>query len=179
MFDRGLILSGVSVLVLSLSGCGTPGLYPKPGMAYVQNVVVTQNANEKIPNVAAALRNQIIADAAALPQQGKPIHIAVNVETYHLKNPALALLVGDENRMSGTVEVDDPTLPGPRRKVPVITIDSYGVNGVIGAVQAAAQSPSDAESRVTRGFSINTIEKLFGTKSIHGLIVRGGPKAGL
>ena len=166
MFKFTANISALLILAASLASCETAGLLPQPGQAYIKEVSVTASpSSSPAPaGTEARLQATVIDDASRLPQTGAPKRVAIVIESYHLKNPALAFLVGDANHMSGTMLVSEVGSSAPPKALPLYVQDAGQIQGVIGAVQAAAQDRSLVESRMVSATSSIVLDKFYGSK---------------
>jgi hypothetical protein len=153
----------VAVCLLG-AGCQTKGIYASVHDAHVVDVAVHYQSNTVPPSVAPRLRETLRSRFAAMPKTGPEKCVSVTIAEYHLKNPALSLLVGDSNRMTGTVRsVDRATgkIDGTQR---VVALDTYALNGVIGAVQAVTQDAGKAERALTAGMENEVVTAVYGSE---------------
>ncbi|MBP0581834.1 hypothetical protein J8I29_21070 [Labrys sp. LIt4] len=166
MFKTSVKFSGALLLAAALASCETAGMFPQPGQAYIKEVSVTASPSRSPapPGAETRLQATVVNEASRFPQTGAPKRVAIVIESYHLKNPALSLLIGDQNHMGGTMLVSDVGSTAPPKAVPLYVQDAYQVQGVIGAVQAAAQDRSLVESRLVSAASSSVLEKFYGTK---------------
>lgn len=166
MFDTGLKVAGVLFVATSLASCSTAGMFPKPGEAYVKDVTVTAIASARNPvpgSFAPRLTEAVRQDVRRLPQTGAAKHLSITLTDYHLKNPALSLLVGDANYVKGTLTVTD-LAGGPAKTAPFVVGNQGQVNGVVGAIVAANQDPGLIEGVLVVQSSRKALENFYGSK---------------
>ncbi|WP_454812241.1 hypothetical protein [Labrys neptuniae] len=166
MFDRGLKVAGALFVATSLASCSTAGMFPKPGEAYVKDVTVTAIASARNPvpgSFAPRLTEAVRQDVRRLPQTGAAKHLSITLTDYHLKNPALSLLVGDANYVKGTLTVTD-LAGGPAKTAPFMVGNQGQVNGVVGAIVAANQDPGLIEGVLVVQSSRKALENFYGSK---------------
>ncbi|OCC00835.1 hypothetical protein BA190_32185 [Labrys sp. WJW] len=167
MFKTSVKLSGALLLAAALASCETAGMFPKPGEAYVKEVTVTATPNPRAavpPGMETRLHATLASEAGHFPQTGAPKRVSIVMTGYHLKNPALSLLIGDQNYTSGTMTVIDLASGTPTKPVTLHVQDSGFPQGVVGAIQAATQNTSLVESRLVSATSTQALEKFYGTK---------------
>ena len=146
------------------AGCQTKGIYASVHDAHVVDVSVQYQPKAVPPSVAPRLRERLHARFAAMPKTGPEKCVSVVIAEYHLKDPALSLLVGDSNRMAGTVRSVDKATGKVDGNVRVVALDTYAINGIIGAVQAASQDTGKAEQALTVGLEENVVAAVYGSE---------------
>jgi hypothetical protein len=166
MFQTTAKVTALFLLAASLASCESAGLFPQPGQAYIKEVSVTASPSSSPapPGTETRLQATVVNEAGRLPQTGAPKRVVIAIESYHLKNPALAFLIGDANHMSGTMLVSDVGSSAPPKALPLYVQDAGQIQGVIGAVQAAAQDRSLVESRMVSATSSVVLDKFYGSK---------------
>ena len=146
------------------AGCQTKGIYASVHDADVVDVSVQYQSKYVPPSVAPKLRDALRSRFAAMPKTGPAKCVSVVIAEYHLKDPALSLLVGDSNRMAGTVRLVDKATGKVDGNVQVVAIDTYAINGIIGAVQAASQDTGKAEQALTVGLEEKVVAAIYGSE---------------
>jgi len=148
-----------------LSGCATAGMMKENEQIRIQKVVVTK-ASPKMGtvNLAEAIRVKTVREASKYPQNGAAKIIKIKVENFHFKNPALALLTGDSNRMSAKGSVIDVATNKVDGTFDLGVQDSGMINGLIGAALAAGDKPSSVEQRLTTLLAHNIMANIYGTE---------------
>jgi hypothetical protein len=158
-----------AVLVVSLAGalaaCQTTAIYKTPGEAFVQDVAVTKTARQGSDAMAAGLRIAVLSKASGFPRSGNPKCVRIDIDYFHIKNPAMSLLFGDSNKMQGTMTVIDAKSGATDATVRLVTFDTYLLNGVIGAAQAATQDPAVVERRLVDSLGQRAVEHLYGNEA--------------
>jgi hypothetical protein len=162
---RALIGAGVCIMV---AGCQTKGIYSAVSDAHIVDVSVHSTAKSLPPSVLAKVREGLRNRLAAYPRSGRAKCMTVAINDYHLKNPAMSLLVGDSNRMTGTVQTVDAATGALDGKKQVAALDSYLVNGIIGAAQAAGQDAAKVEQTLIDTFERKAVEALYGSNNAAG-----------
>lgn len=147
------------------AGCQTKGIYASVLDAHVVDVSVQYQSKQVPQFVAPRLRDNLRSRFAAMPKTGPEKCVSVTIAEYQLKDPALALLVGDSNRIAGTVRSVDKTTGEVDGNVRVIALDTYAINGVIGAIQAASQDVGKAEQALTVGLEQNVVAAIYGSEA--------------
>ncbi|WP_442583569.1 hypothetical protein ACSBOB_17060 [Mesorhizobium sp. ASY16-5R] len=160
------VLKAAAVVGVCLvaAGCQTKGIYASIHDAEIVDVSVQYQSKNVPPSVAPRLRDNLRARFAAMPKTGPEKCVSVVIAEYHLKDPALSLLVGDSNRMTGTVRSVDKATGKVDGDARVIALDTYAINGVIGAVQAASQDPGKAEQALTAGLEDKVVAAVYGSE---------------
>lgn len=159
------------------AGCQTKGIYASVHDAEVVDVSVQYQSKNVPPSVAPRLRDNLRSRFAAMPKTGPEKCLSVTIAEYHLKDPALSLLVGDSNRMAGTVRSVDRATGRVDGNVRVIALDTYAINGVIGAVQAASQDAGKAERALTAGLEEKVVAAIYGSEVAKARPTRTAPPA--
>jgi hypothetical protein len=149
---------------LLAAGCQTKGFYASVHDAHVVDVSVQYQSRYVPPSVAPRLRDNLRSRFAAMPKTGPEKCVSVTIAEYHLKDPALSLLVGDSNRITGMVRSVDKATGKVDGETRVIALDTYAINGVIGAVQAASQDPGKAEQALTAGLEDKVAAAVYGSE---------------
>lgn len=146
-----------------LAGCQTKGIYSNIHQAKIVDVRVVNRANNLPPRITPALEQQLNRRFAAIPSQGRPKCLTVTVDTFHLKNPAMALLVGDANKLQGSLVSAD--LEGRRvdAQKPVLALSDVAINGVLGAVHAAMQENEKVAAELAGEFERSVISTVYGS----------------
>lgn len=153
------------IAITILAGCQTIGIYAQPGLAYVRDAVVTSSAKTGSAQLAPEVRNSILHQAARHPRHGRAKCVKVEITEFHLKNPALSLLVGDANRMSGKMIVQDIDTGAIDAQTDVVALNTFIINGIVGAVHAAAQDPAAVERQLVGEFGLSAFEKIYGVNA--------------
>jgi hypothetical protein len=159
------------------AGCQTKGIYASVHDAEIVDVSVQYQSATIPPSVAPRLRERLDARFAAMPKTGPEKCVSVVIAEYHLKDPALSLLVGDSNRMAGTVRSVDKATGKVDGNVRVVAIDTYAINGIIGAVQAASQDTGKAEQALTLGLEEKVVAAIYGSEVAKVRPARAAPPA--
>ncbi|MFI0849415.1 hypothetical protein [Mesorhizobium sp. IMUNJ 23232] len=160
--SRAVAVFGVCWLA---AGCQTKGIYASVHDARVVDVAIHYQSKSVVPpSVAPRLLERLHARFAAMPKIGPEKCVTVTIAEYHLKDPALSLLVGDSNRIAGTVRSIDKATGKVDGDVRVIALDTYAINGVIGAVQATSQDAGKAEQALTVGLEEKVVAAVYGSE---------------
>jgi hypothetical protein len=158
--SRFATLIGFSIF---LSGCNTPGMFHQPGEAYVKDVAVSATA-EAPPAFSEQVRAAVLAEKQGFPQTGAAKRVSILVTVYHLKNPGLSLLVGDNNRVAGAVSVVDVATGVASPPAPFASIDSNFPQGVSGLILAAMQDANREQTMLAAQASHSVLEQFYGTE---------------
>lgn len=163
MSQLKLVLVGISACVL-IAGCQTKGIYSAVGDAHIVDVSVHSSAKTLPPGVLPKVREGLKNKLSNYPKSGPAKCMTVAISDYHLKNPAMSLLVGDSNRMTGTVRIVDAASGVQDGTRQVAALDSYMMNGIIGAAQAAGQDAAKVEGVLTDTFERKVLEAAYGSE---------------
>ena len=153
------------VLASGLAGCVTTGVIPPNEESYIDRVEVVMQKPGGSVNLAEDIRVKLLAEASRYNVTGRRKALKVFVRDLHFKNPAMSLLVGDDNTISAHVMVLDEK-GNPQSSFEVSAMDrSLGTkfNGVVGAVVAGTQNPIEVERRMADALASETLEKVYGS----------------
>ena len=110
------------------------------------------------------LRDQTTLLAGHVPHTQNPYLLRLRITKFHQKNPAMSLIVGDQNLLEVSGEI--LTLDG---KTPIATFsttatnDAY-VNGLLGFVVSAAASTNEVVHRLDGEAANGILGQVYGTK---------------
>lgn len=155
-------LASAVALALGLSACATH----QPMIAeqsYVDAVDVRLDVKVKSPRIADALKLQTRREATRYGRSGALKRVEISVMDVHYKNAAMALLVGDSNRLAARVKVVDVSSGRSHGEFETVASDSGAINGVMGAVIAIAQSEAAVDQRLAQGLASDVLERIYGT----------------
>jgi hypothetical protein len=183
-------LASVSLgAALFLEACASTSVgVTAPGeMQHVSAVEVVQHDTKAPPAFAEGLRAAIEREAALYGASGRPLTLRVELERVHLKNPVLALTIGDDNQAKGRVVVLDAATGRQAGSFPVqvnadrtgaaVDVSRFVALSVIGALDptgavdigaAAAEAGSaqldsrGAQAGMTANFARETLRLTFG-----------------
>ena len=171
----------------ALAGCASSaahGINFTGEQPYIATVEVIQHDKGAPAPFADALREVVAGDAAFYGSTGRPIILRIDVDKVHFKNPVQAMLIGDNNLLSGHVAVVD-SMTGEQLGMFQIQADAEakGINagsmvvgvvgmfdptGVVSIASAAANAASaDINRKGTAGmmrvnFSAEALRQTFG-----------------
>jgi hypothetical protein len=181
----GLTLSAA----LLLGACASTSLgVASPGEAqHVASVEVMQHDAKAPAAFAESLRVAVLREAALYGAVGRPLVLKIQLDRVHLKNPVLALTIGDDNQAKGRVVVLDAATGREAGSFPVqVNADRTGVGvdvasfvalSVVGALDptgaidigaAAAEAGSaqldarGAQAGMSANFARETLRLTFG-----------------
>jgi hypothetical protein len=105
------LLACVALTGLPIGGCATTagGVTSAEQVHHVASVDVVQHDAKAPAAFAEGLRVALLREAALYGQAGAPLALKVDLDRVHLKNPVLALTLGDDNQAKGRVAVLDAT----------------------------------------------------------------------
>jgi hypothetical protein len=176
-----------AALLLEACASTSLGVTPQDEMQHVSAVEVVQHDAKAPAAFAEALRAAILREAELYGVAGRPLTLRIAVERVHLKNPVLALTIGDDNQAKGRVAVLDTATGRQAGSFPVkVNADRTGVGvditrfvalSVIGALDptgavdigaAAAEAGSaqldsrGAQAGMSANFARETLRQTFG-----------------
>jgi hypothetical protein len=149
-----------------LAGCATePGLLTGSIPPHITKVTVAKSSLVGSVNMAEDLRVKILQRAPAYAAAGTAKTLDVQIKDVNFKNPLATILIGDSNRVSVVVRVLDGATGKVDASYDAIAIDQAAINGIAGAVMAAADDPIDVEQRLTEAAASLVLTRLYGTES--------------
>lgn len=154
----------VAATAVLATGCQTKGFYSAVNEANIVDVSVVNRAPKLSPEVSATMERRLNRRFHALGSTGQPKCLTVVVTDLHLKNPALSLLVGDANRLSGSVASTDLQARRSDGQKDVVAINTVALNGIIGAVQAATQNENNVAIALAGDFETSVVSAVYGSK---------------
>jgi hypothetical protein len=163
MFPDAPKFAVLIALAAVLSGCSTTGMFHQPGEAYISEVTVSA-APFAPPGFDERVRASIVADAQRFPQTGAAKRVSIMVTSYHIKDPGLSLLVGDDNRVTGTLTVLDAATGAPSSPAFFTVTNGNFPQGVAGLVLAAAQDAGLQENELAVQTGHAALEQFYGSK---------------
>jgi hypothetical protein len=92
---------------------------------------------------------------------GKQINVAIQITQFHRKNPVASLLIGDSNRMGALVTLSDSKGAVLSRQE-LFAANSMAINGVIGAVAAAASEATETDDALADDLASRIERSIFG-----------------
>ena len=176
-------------LIWVLAGCvavaGAPrGVASANVPSHVAAVEVVQHDASAPPAFADGLRDDVLAEAALYGDAGLPITLRIDLDKVHLKNAAMAMLIGDDYLTKGRVAVVDPATGQPLGTFEIrVNAQRHGHLGAsiamtvvevldptgyvaVGAMAAGAASAginrSGAEATMSANFAFETLRQTFG-----------------
>jgi hypothetical protein len=157
--------AALCIVACLIAACQTtqPPLVATTGAVNVVSVNVTQSASVP-PDSDAAQRVKVYADYRLKQQSrpgGKQVQVAILITEVHRKNPAASLLIGDSNRMKASMTISgaDGRLIQQRE---VSAMNSVVINGIIGAVAAAAADKTDTDDELADDLASQAERAVFG-----------------
>jgi hypothetical protein len=157
----------IAAIVVGLSACQS-AIYPDATKAHIAQVTVHSGDKTVTPQMAATIQQGLQLRLRQASRSGAPKCLTILLQNYHKKNPALALVIGDQNRMAGQLTIVDASTRKTEATASVLAQDSYALNGVIGAAQAMIQKHDEVEARVLEKFQFETVRRLYGDKVANG-----------
>ena len=173
---------------LLLGACASTSLGVSPDeMQHVASVDVVQHDTRAPVAFAQDLRAAVLREAALYGAAGRPLTLRIELDRVHLKNPVLALTVGDDNQTKGRVVVLDaatgreagafPVKVNADRTSACVDIASFVALSLVGALDptgvvdigsAAAEAgsaqldPQGARAGMSANFARETLRLTFG-----------------
>jgi hypothetical protein len=92
---------------------------------------------------------------------GKPVNVAIQITQFHRKNPVASLLIGDSNRFGALVTLRDGK-GAVLTKRELFAANSMAINGVIGAVAAAASEATETDDALADDLASRIERSIFG-----------------
>jgi hypothetical protein len=155
---RGFILVAVALVLVAC------GLKPEVNVGGPIHIVAVQMVGDGLPGQLVDLQQKTMALAAALPDQGTPLVLRLQIADYHLKNPAMSLLVGDAHRMSVNVDVLSQESGAVVSRFRSTTLVDGMMNGAIGAVIAATANKDKVMYQLNTKAADDVMEHVYGSK---------------
>jgi hypothetical protein len=169
-------LFAVAALALPLAACATsPGIIQPGEAAHISRVQVSTAPGVSSPGFAAMVQSRTMQHAARFGRAGAPKELRIVVERLSYKNPALSLLAGDANRVAGRVAVIDVASGRMQGHVEAAAVDMAGVNGVVGAIVAAAQDKQKVDERLADGLAKAALRLALGSAVVDPVLYRDDP----
>jgi hypothetical protein len=157
------LVRGLMVLVVAagLGGCSVKPEINSRGPVQIVDVEASGNG---LPGQLEDLRQNTLQLAARVPAGGDPVILQVQIVDYHLKNPALSLLLADSNR----IVVDVQVVSQSSRTVishfkSASSVDVF-INGPVGAIMAAAANKEKVMLHLNRQAANDILEHVYGSK---------------
>ncbi len=159
---RGALLILAS---LTLASCQTtqPSLNTHIGAVQIESLEVTPSASVP-PDSDAVRRVQAYAQYRLGKQSapnGRAVRVSLLITELHRKNPAMSLLVGDSNRIKAAMTISDADGKILMRRE-VSAMNSVVINGVIGAVAAAASDKTETDDELADALAEKVERAVFG-----------------
>jgi hypothetical protein len=152
-------------MTLTLISCQTtqPTLNTTVGAIEIESVQVARAGDippgsDVVARVQTYVQYRLSKQSAA---NGVPVKVLVTITRLHRKNPGLSLLVGDANYVNSSVTITG--LDGkPLMQREISAIYGGAVNGVIGAVAAAASNETETDDKLADTLAENIERAIFG-----------------
>jgi hypothetical protein len=148
-----------------LGGCQTaqPSLNMSVGAIKIESIKVSiETAIPPDSNVAQRL---VAFTTYRLQKQsapaGKPVNVGIQITQFHRKNPVASLLIGDSNRFGALVTLSDGK-GAVLSKRELFAANSMIVNGIIGAVAAAASEKTETDDALADDLAGQIERSIFG-----------------
>jgi hypothetical protein len=162
MIHFSRMLRGILIVCVALAFAAC-AMKPEVNIGGPFHIADVQVVGQGAPGQLEDLRGKTMLAAARVPQTDNPVTMRLQIASYHEKNPAMSLLVGDSNRIDIVVEVIQPSSGTVIAQFRSVSIDDNGVNGVIGAVMAAAANENKVMARLNSKAANDILEHVFGS----------------
>jgi hypothetical protein len=175
------LLRGVLFIVasLTLASCQTaqPSLNMSTGAVQIESLEVIPTAS--VPSDSDVVRRVQTYAQYRLGKQSAPngrlVRVSVMITELHRKDAAMSLLVGDSNRIKAALTISDAQgKPLMRREVSAM--NSVIINGVIGAVAAAASDKNETDDELADALAENIERAVFGRALVGRLKLPPSPR---
>jgi hypothetical protein len=150
---------------LMLASCQTtqPSLNTAIGAVQIESLEITQAPSvPRDSDVAGRIQSytKYRLGKQSAPN-GRPVRVGVLITELHRKDPALALIAGDSNRIRSLVTISDASGQQLMQRE-VSAMNSVMINGVIGAVAAAASEKTETDDELADMLAENIERTVFG-----------------
>lgn len=149
-----------AALVVLLAGCAQP-IVKTAGPLKIRSVVVSAAPTVKSDTDIVSLVRQTVPPQIVDTREGRPADLQLTLTDVHYKNPIASLLVGDANRVlaQGILRGADGV---EIARFDTGTLDQTMLNGISGAVIAAAQDRARVDRALARGLAKNVETRIYG-----------------
>jgi hypothetical protein len=151
----------VIAIALALAACGVK---PEVNTGGPIHIVAVDMVGDGLPGQLEDLQHKTMALAAALPNQGTPIVLRLQIADYHLKNGAMSLLFGDAHRVTVNVEVLSQDSGAVLSRFQTFTSVDGMINGAIGAVVAVTANKDKVMYQLNTKAADDVMEHVYGSK---------------
>jgi hypothetical protein len=166
----------VALAAAFLSACAnSPGIIPAGEVAHISRVQVSAAPGVSSARFTEMLQARTTQHAERFGRAGAPKELRIVIERHKYKNPAMALLVGDANEVGGRVAVIDVASGRMQGQVEAGAIDAAGVNGVVGAIVAAAQDKQKVDDRLADGLAKASMRLALGSAIVDPVLYKDDP----
>lgn len=172
-----LKLAAAAALSLTLAACNTTGVLSPTETAHISRVQVSVAPNVSTERFAELVRARTTQQAARFGRAGAAKELRIVIQRHSYKNPAMSLLVGDGNFAGGRVAVVDVASGRVQGERDVGTVDSLVINGVVGAIIAAAQDKQKVDERLADGIARQALRSAYGSAAADPVLERPEPVA--
>ncbi|WP_155904944.1 hypothetical protein [Methylopila sp. M107] len=170
----------IAPFALMLAACaGAPGILPQNEPAHISKVQVSLAPNVSSQRFATSLQTRTMQYAARFGRAGAAKELRIVVERHSYKNAAMSLLVGDANVAMGRVAVIDVASDKVQGEAQAGAIDTLAINGIAGAIIAAAQDKEKVDQRLVEGFAKAALRHAYGAARAEPFLDQPEPSAGV
>ena len=152
---------GVLLVTFVLVACGIKPEVNVGGPIYIADV---QAVGEGLPGQLEDLQRKTMTLASALPQQGTPVVLRLEIVDFHMKDAGLSLLVGDAHRLTVNVQVLSQDSGSSISHFQSVTFVDGMINGAIGAVVAATADKERVMYKLNTHAADDVMERVYGSK---------------
>jgi hypothetical protein len=155
---RGLL---VLLAAVTLVACGVKPEINSRGPVQIVGVEASGNA---LPGQLEDLKQKTLQLAPRVPEGGDSVILQLQIADYHLKNPALSLLIGDSNRIVVDVQVVSQNSGTVLSHFKSTSSVDVFINGPVGAIMAAASDKDKVMSHLNSKAADDIFEHIYGSK---------------
>jgi hypothetical protein len=152
-------------VTLALAACQTaqPSLSESVGAIKIESIKVS--IETAIPPDSDVAQRLVTFTTYRLQKQsapaGKPVNVGIQITQFHRKNPVASLLIGDSNRFGALVTLSDGK-GAVLSKRELFAANSMAINGIIGAVAAAASEKTETDDALADDLASQIERSIFG-----------------
>ncbi|MDA7946306.1 MAG: hypothetical protein MPJ78_02385 [Hyphomicrobiaceae bacterium] len=149
---------------LIVAGCQTTAAVKSPQQFQISQVkVLKAKADVGTVNLAEDVRYKTLRQARRYSEVGQEKVMEVTLMNLHLKNPFMSVMVGDQNHMSANTRIFDKATGNLVATFNTTVANKRALNGISGAIIAAAQNPIDVEQDLATLISEKILVQAYGS----------------
>lgn len=152
-------------LAAGLGGCNTAaGILAANEPAHISRVQVSLAPNlTTSARFSQMLQAKATQDATRFGRAGAAKELRIAVHRHSYKNPVTSLLIGDANYAGAKVSVVDVATGKVQGEAEASAIDNIAINGMVGAVMAAAQDQQRVDERLAELLARDALTQAYGS----------------